>query len=115
MHKIEVSGVWERSVNMAVLLERDLGSDHISRKCFFFFSSRRRHTRLQGDWSSDVCSSDLVIPASLYADSPVSDLPGAHDLNQEAVRIAEFWRSGDFGILYLRAGLLQPLDRKSVV
>src|SRR5256885_5348109 len=23
-----------------------------------FFSSRRRHTRLQGDWSSDVCSSD---------------------------------------------------------
>src|SRR5215467_8698343 len=30
---------------------------------FFFFSSRRRHTRLQGDWSSDVCSSDLVIPS----------------------------------------------------
>src|ERR1022692_3181142 len=27
--------------------------------CVFFFSSRRRHTRLQGDWSSDVCSSDL--------------------------------------------------------
>src|SRR5256885_6050505 len=26
----------------------------------FLFSSRRRHTRLQGDWSSDVCSSDLV-------------------------------------------------------
>src|SRR5256885_4408901 len=30
--------------------------------CFFFFSSRRRHTRLQGDWSSDVCSSDLPLP-----------------------------------------------------
>src|SRR5258706_11708475 len=28
---------------------------------FFFFSSRRRHTRLVSDWSSDVCSSDLVI------------------------------------------------------
>src|SRR5256885_13144144 len=27
----------------------------------FFFSSRRRHTRLQGDWSSDVCSSDLTV------------------------------------------------------
>src|ERR1022692_3805228 len=27
-----------------------------------FFSSRRRHTRLQGDWSSDVCSSDLGGP-----------------------------------------------------
>src|SRR5256885_3058639 len=34
---------------------------------FFFFSSRRRHTRLQGDWSSDVCSSDLM---------PVIDCPG---------------------------------------
>src|SRR2546426_584764 len=30
---------------------------------FFFFSSRRRHTRLQGDWSSDVCSSDLNVRA----------------------------------------------------
>src|SRR5690348_17578313 len=27
---------------------------------FFFFSSRRRHTRWTGDWSSDVCSSDLL-------------------------------------------------------
>src|SRR6267154_6880229 len=27
---------------------------------FFFFSSRRRHTRWTGDWSSDVCSSDLI-------------------------------------------------------
>src|SRR6267154_2601841 len=26
----------------------------------FFFSSRRRHTRWTGDWSSDVCSSDLI-------------------------------------------------------
>src|SRR5437762_5637356 len=26
---------------------------------YFFFSSRRRHTRYIGDWSSDVCSSDL--------------------------------------------------------
>src|SRR6266508_4550378 len=29
--------------------------------CLFFFSSRRRHTRWPRDWSSDVCSSDLVI------------------------------------------------------
>src|SRR5699024_11514733 len=33
---------------------------------FFFFSSRRRHTRSKRDWSSDVCSSDLLRP----------DLPG---------------------------------------
>src|SRR2546430_3420037 len=40
---------------------------------FFFFSSRRRHTRFDCDWSSDVCSSDLLlarlIPAALQ--SPV--------------------------------------------
>src|SRR5256885_8029789 len=34
-------------------------AEYILRYVFFFFSSRRRHTRLQGDWSSDVCSSDL--------------------------------------------------------
>src|SRR5699024_11261887 len=28
---------------------------------FFFFSSRRRHTRSKRDWSSDVCSSDLIL------------------------------------------------------
>src|SRR2546422_11627996 len=34
---------------------------------FFFFSSRRRHTRCSRDWSSDVCSSDLgEIPANTY-------------------------------------------------
>src|SRR5256885_5121740 len=38
--------------------------------CFFFFSSRRRHTRLQGDWSSDVCSSDL--PAAPSPVLPIS-------------------------------------------
>src|SRR5207248_8351522 len=30
----------------------------------FFFSSRRRHTRSYGDWSSDVCSSDLSARAT---------------------------------------------------
>src|SRR5688500_15297921 len=33
----------------------------------FFFSSRRRHTRLQGDWSSDVCSSDLYYFGNMKA------------------------------------------------
>src|ERR1039457_2022492 len=39
---------------------------------FFFFSSRRRHTILQGDWSSDVCSSDL-------SGVPSGSGRGAHD------------------------------------
>src|SRR5256886_9150423 len=33
----------------------------IVNRAFFFFSSRRRHTRFDCDWSSDVCSSDLNI------------------------------------------------------
>src|SRR6266571_2205229 len=35
-------------------------ADWMSVFFFFFFSSRRRHTRLTCDWSSDVCSSDLM-------------------------------------------------------
>src|SRR2546430_3578999 len=34
----------------------------------FFFSSRRRHTRFDCDWSSDVCSSDLVVVGGADAD-----------------------------------------------
>src|SRR3712207_8934790 len=36
--------------------------------CCFFFSSRRRHTRYWRDWSSDVCSSDLVASTGLFTD-----------------------------------------------
>src|SRR5215467_8005688 len=39
---------------------------------FFFFSSRRRHTRLQGDWSSDVCSSDLVAGNRAHVSRPIA-------------------------------------------
>src|SRR5437762_14353339 len=38
-------------------------------RILFFFSSRRRHTRYIGDWSSDVCSSDLEAIGVLYLDS----------------------------------------------
>src|SRR3712207_8909912 len=34
--------------------------DRVYEVVFFFFSSRRRHTRYWRDWSSDVCSSDLA-------------------------------------------------------
>src|SRR5690349_23810762 len=38
---------------------------------FFFFSSRRRHTRSLRDWSSDVCSSDLAFHAKKH---PLSEI-----------------------------------------
>src|SRR6266480_3984281 len=52
---------------------------------FFFFSSRRRHTRLTCDWSSDVCSSDLIVAErELQALTPDrasgADLLGPRDL-----------------------------------
>src|SRR6266700_5815522 len=53
---------------------------------FFFFSSRRRHTRFSRDWSSDVCSSDLphgmisndaiLAPSSLKKNRRSTGLPG---------------------------------------
>src|SRR6266487_6097064 len=39
----------------------------------FFFSSRRRHTRWTGDWSSDVCSSDLT--GNAWANPATSETP----------------------------------------
>src|SRR5258706_544014 len=47
-----------------------LTSRFFSYLCFFFFSSRRRHTRLVSDWSSDVCSSDLRSLTWLTDSSP---------------------------------------------
>src|SRR5256885_6993466 len=41
-------------------------------RIFFFFSSRRRHTRLQGDWSSDVCSSDLSLQMYVAASASIA-------------------------------------------
>src|SRR5256885_7996807 len=46
-------------MRLRILLFRPITSVLSGLICFFF-SSRRRHTRLQGDWSSDVCSSDLI-------------------------------------------------------
>src|SRR5436309_10371638 len=46
---------------------------------FFFFSSRRRHTRFSRDWSSDVCSSDLAIFTSTDAATWTSRTSGILD------------------------------------
>src|SRR3712207_3051120 len=40
----------------------DIHSNSTMYRRFYFFSSRRRHTRYWRDWSSDVCSSDLALP-----------------------------------------------------
>src|SRR5215813_12572467 len=54
---------------------------------FFFFSSRRRHTRCGRDWSSDVCSSDLVALAMLMA--PLKRLTNVNEVMQRGLAAAE--------------------------
>src|SRR2546430_9119305 len=46
-------------------------TDITQTRLVFFFSSRRRHTRFDCDWSSDVCSSDLTLRGS-FASRPAS-------------------------------------------
>src|SRR5205807_7140130 len=63
---------------------------------FFFFSSRRRHTRLQGDWSSDVCSSDLDVSASSEWDdllAPVTLSERTQEGALGATFVARRWRT----------------------
>src|SRR5690625_5251718 len=47
---------------------------------YFFFSSRRRHTRWPRDWSSDVCSSDLIVGPL----GEVSSSPERHNMGMSA-------------------------------
>src|SRR2546429_1686416 len=60
---------------------------------FFFFSSRRRHTRCSRDWSSDVCSSDLVLVGKVAAVE--KDIPA-----NEALKVV------DVSGLYVTPGLI---------
>src|SRR2546421_9541542 len=48
--------------------------------CAFFFSSRRRHTRSDRDWSSDVCSSDLSRRRHKRSEEHTSELQSRSDL-----------------------------------
>src|SRR6266513_5207255 len=58
---------------------------------FFFFSSRRRHTRSKRDWSSDVCSSDLVH----RAEEMTGEIKG-HYMNVTAATMEDMYERAEF-------------------
>src|SRR5437899_7218552 len=60
----------------------------------FFFSSRRRHTRCLSDWSSDVCSSDLLLHHGLLA---VDVFAGIHGVDRDT-RVPVIRGGEDYGI-----------------
>src|SRR5205085_8922192 len=71
--------IWVNVDFLADEITSDLHDDAVADVLYlvfvFFFSSRRRHTRFDCDWSSDVCSSDLK-PTRLYQrDRCAGDLP----------------------------------------
>src|SRR2546430_14163951 len=61
---------------------------------FFFFSSRRRHTRFDCDWSSDVCSSDLLEMRMVSDDAAGVDA-GASGKVQELPVVPQVQRLGN--------------------
>src|SRR3712207_9155688 len=81
---------------------------------FFFFSSRRRHTRYWRDWSSDVCSSDLSQAAGLFAaiEAATTGERGSADALAAAAKTA---KAPAFDGDRLRAEVLALADRKSGV
>src|SRR4051812_50054174 len=81
---------------------------------FFFFSSRRRHTRLTCDWSSDVCSSDLVAVDERVARLRV--VGGSLRQPQEPVAVLLVGVRREGGVLRLGAGLdVAPLAVEDVL
>src|SRR5207249_6431366 len=68
--------------------------------CFvFFFSSRRRHTRSKRDWSSDVCSSDLILTGEAL--DGLGRTPEAIAEFQAAAKAAPREPEVNFGLGYL--------------
>src|SRR5690348_18001276 len=82
----------------------------------FFFSSRRRHTRWTGDWSSDVCSSDLGFTVKFWHIAGVKSLKGAIFENQPFVNAASDTRFDEVVRAAMDSGwqpLVQSWDRHS--
>src|SRR5262245_65189874 len=83
---------------------------------FFFFSSRRRHTRCLSDWSSDVCSSDLIHQHPAANGAAIGDT-SHRDFRRLAASLVRLHDGGV--VLNCGSAVIMPevflKDRKSVV
>src|SRR2546430_16160248 len=80
---------------------------------YFFFSSRRRHTRFDCDWSSDVCSSDLLRQRPLRSGFPGNIAPQRALAKMEALPEVAQWARID--VAAATGILASGRDRKSGV
>src|SRR5699024_7928824 len=71
----------------------------------FLFSSRRRHTRSKRDWSSDVCSSDLLCGSGLQAIISAAQMIEAGDSKLALAGGAESMSQGAYILPKVRSGL----------
>src|SRR5215208_1231170 len=85
----------------------------VSASHVFFFSSRRRHTRWPGDWSSDVCSSDLLgghVPEVRFVERYMAKhdrkVPGRFEVQS----VQDVHEEGDGRSIFLRARGTDDLD-----
>src|SRR5206468_8878554 len=78
----------------------------------FFFSSRRRHTRSDRDWSSDVCSSDLRAIARAFAGEGASVIVG--DLGDSAEAAAAAIRAEGGRAVAARADVTRAEDMRAL-
>src|SRR5256885_12384686 len=77
----------------------------------FFFSSRRRHTRLQGDWSSDVCSSDLYFQRVCARPDQTTERKSGTDQGEGSAQRGLGIDPAERGAVDSPCGLLPFLDR----
>src|SRR5216684_9269149 len=78
---------------------------------FFFFSSRRRHTRCSRDWSSDVCSSDLEQSIKTIVSQTVQEQTGHPAKSNDIYQFIDTIRSSSGLIIEIGQGLFSFMHR----
>src|SRR3989475_7358055 len=87
----------------------------LSNCVFFFFSSRRRHTRFDCDWSSDVCSSDLEARGEVRGGRFVGGFSGEQYALPEAVGLLRAVRRQETSGALVTVSGADPLNLVGII